>query len=103
MLAPADILDPPGRGAHHTECAGVLDGHLRRLAHQDTACRRVLGRLRKDAAALGPDDLPKVSKLADEAVADLFSAIDVEAAKKDLNERTRRLHAQLNGLARGER
>src|SRR5437667_193721 len=43
MLAPADILDPPCRGAHHTECAGVLDGHLRRLAHQDTACRRVLG------------------------------------------------------------
>ncbi|TLZ51515.1 MAG: hypothetical protein E6K18_04715 [Methanobacteriota archaeon] len=84
--------------------AAIRDAFLGSLGPAGEAVyRRVLGRLRKDAAALGPDDLPKVSKLADEAVADLFSAIDVEAAKKDLNERTRRLHAQLNGLARGER
>ena len=65
MLAPADILDPPGRGSHHTECAGVLDGHLRRLAHQDTACRRVLGRLA--CAFLSRDGHHKIgfSKLGD--------------------------------------
>ena len=46
MLVPAEILEPPEyRHLHRADCAQVLDGYLRRLARQDTACRRVLGRL----------------------------------------------------------
>ena len=46
MLVPAEILEPPEyRHLHRADCAQVLDGYLRRLARQDTACRRILGRL----------------------------------------------------------
>ena len=64
--------------------------------------RRVMGALRRDAATLRPEDLPKVAELAEAALADLGGAIDVDDAKRDLLERTRRLQAQLTGLARGD-
>lgn len=65
--------------------------------------RRVVGRLRKDPSSLRPEDLPRVASLAEEALADLGGAIDVDAGKRDLGDRAQRLRAQLNGLARGER
>jgi hypothetical protein len=47
-IVPAELLVPPdahARGFCHDDAAVVLDGWLRRLASQETRCRRVLGRL----------------------------------------------------------
>ncbi|HYS72088.1 MAG TPA: hypothetical protein VEM95_06660, partial [Thermoplasmata archaeon] len=68
----------------------------------DSVYRQVLARLRKEPEALGPDDLPRIMKLAQDAVRDLFGAIDVDDAKRDLAARTQRLRAQLKGLAGGD-
>src|SRR5438128_1721138 len=49
MVVPAETLDPPRREDRcrldRGACAQLLDSYLRRLARQDTLCRRVLGRL----------------------------------------------------------
>lgn len=60
--------------------------------------RRVIAALGKEPSAIRSDDLSRVVKLAEETLSDLGSAIDVEAAKRDLVERTQRLRVRLEGL-----
>ncbi len=69
----------------------------------DSVFRRVLTGLRKEPEAVRWEDLPKVARLAEEAVADLGSAIDVDEARRDFFERARRLRLKLDGLAREAR
>lgn len=95
----AAVPTPPSRAAGPIGPA-VRDAFLGTLGSAgETVYRRVVGRMRKDPDALGPEDLPRVAALADEAVADLSGAIDGESAKKDLVERARRLRATLDTLA----
>ncbi len=108
LVTAAEVLGPttPAKHAEGERPLGtaVRDAFLRSLGPAgEPVYRRVMGVLRKDAANLGPEDLPRVARLAEEALADLGGVIDVDAAKQDLLDKARRLQAQLNGLARGER
>ena len=112
VVRAADVLPPSSRPVRHEEPpapsaplgTAVRDAFLGSLGPAgEPVFRRVVGRLRKDPTALGEEDLPKLATLAEEAVSDLFGAIDVDAARRDLADRAIRLRAALNGLARGER
>lgn len=63
--------------------------------------RRVMGALRKEQGSIRPEDLSRLAKLAEEVLADLSGAIDVDSARRDLYERKDRLLHRLEGLGRG--
>lgn len=101
ILAPAS--DPDHTEARRPLGAAVRDAFLGALGPAgEPVYRRVMKSLRKDAASLRPEDIPHVAELAEEALADLGGAIDVEDARRDLVDRARRLRMQLNGLAGGD-
>jgi hypothetical protein len=111
VVRAADVLAAPAGGAKEEPMSigpplgtAVRDAFLGSLGPAgEPVYRRVLHRLRKEPSALGPEDLPRLLTFAEEAVRDLFSAIDVDDAKRDLAARTNRLRAELRGLARGDR